>query len=146
MGHVAALDAGAPMPRTVGDKPMPRHLPVILAAGAFVAAVAVLAITPAFAAEPAGPLDVTCGDMIATLRVADPGPNPSPERQRQAVEAQDDVAIGLYWIHGYLVGTKGEAAPKLTRAWMQTEVVRLVEVCKAQSPDGRKSLVQVMQQ
>jgi hypothetical protein len=124
---------------------MPRNLPATLAAGAFLAAVAVLAITPAFAAEPAGPMDVTCGDMIATLRVADPGKNPSEERQRQAIEAQDDVAIGLYWIHGYLVGTKGQAAPRLTREWMQTEVVRLVDVCKAKSPDGRMSLVQVMQ-
>jgi hypothetical protein len=125
---------------------MPRNLRAALTAGAFLAAGAVLAVTPAFAAEPAGPLDVTCGDMIATLRVADPGTNPTEERQRQAVEAQDDVAIGLYWIHGYLVGTKGAAAPRLSKEWMQSEVVRLVEVCKAKSPDGRKSLVQVMQQ
>ncbi len=125
---------------------MPRSLPAILAAGAFLAALATLAITPAFAAEPAGPLDVTCGDMIATLRVADPGKNPSKERQRQAIEAQDDVAIGLYWIHGFLVGSKGAAAPPLTRAWMESEIVRLVEVCKARSPDGKASLVQVMQQ
>jgi hypothetical protein len=122
---------------------MPNRLPTRLAVGACLAAI--LAAAPASAAEPAGPLDVTCGDMIATLRVADPGPNPSPERQRQAVEAQDDVAIGLYWIHGYLVGTKGEAAPRLSKDWMQAEVVRLVEMCKAKSPDGRKSLVQVMQ-
>jgi hypothetical protein len=125
---------------------MPKRLPAYIAAGALLAALATLAITPVFAAEPAGPLDVTCGDMIATLRVADPGQNPTEERQRQAVEAQDDVAIGLYWIHGYLVGTKGDAAPRLTKEWMQSEVVRLVEVCKAQSPDGKKSLVQVMQQ
>jgi len=125
---------------------MPRNLPVVRAAGAFLAAVAMLAVTPALGAEPAGPMDVTCGDMIATLRVADPGKNPSKERQRQAIEAQDDVAIGLYWIHGYLVGTKGEAAPRLTKEWMQTEVVRLVEVCKAKNPDGSMSLVQAMQQ
>lgn len=125
---------------------MPRNLPATIAAGAFLTALAILAVAPAFAAEPAGPLDVTCGDMIATLRVADPGKNPSKERQQQAIEAQDDVAIGLYWIHGYLVGTKGAAAPPLTRAWMETEIVRLVEVCKTKSPDGKASLVQAMQQ
>lgn len=125
---------------------MPRNLPACIAAGGFLAALAILAITPAFAAEPAGPLDVTCGDMIATLRVADPGKSPSKNRQQQAIEAQDDVAIGLYWIHGFLVGSKGAAAPALTKAWMESEIVRLVEVCKAKSPDGSASLVQVMQQ
>lgn len=118
---------------------MPRRFSALLAA------LATFAITPVFATEPAGPLDVTCGDMIATLRVANPGKNPSKERQRQAIEAQDDVAIGLYWIHGYLVGSKGNAAPKLTKAWMEAEVVRLVEVCNAKSPDGKLSLVQAMQ-
>jgi hypothetical protein len=124
---------------------MPRNLPAPVAARALLAALATLTMTPAFAAEPPGPLDVTCGDMIATLRVADPGKNPSKERQRQAIEAQDDIAIGLYWIHGYLVGAKGAAAPPLTKAWMEGEVVRLVEVCKVKSPDGKASLVQVMQ-
>ena len=123
---------------------MPGHLPTAIAAGAFFAALTTLAITPALAAEPAGPLDVTCGDMTATLRLADPGKNPSKERRQQAIEAQDDVAIGLYWIHGYLVGTKGAAAPPLTREWMESEIVRLVDLCKANSPDGKASLVQVM--
>lgn len=123
---------------------MPGNLPAARASGALLAALAALAIAPAFAAEPAGPMDVTCGDMIATLRIADPGKDPSEERKRQAIEAQDDVAIGLYWIHGYLVGSKGDAAPKLTKEWMQSEVVRLVDVCRAKSPDGRMSLVQAM--
>jgi hypothetical protein len=100
---------------------------------------------PAMAAEPAGPLDVTCGDLLLTLRDADPGKNPSKARKQRAVEAQDDVAIGLYWIHGYLVGTKGAAAPQLTRAWMESEIVRLVGLCQTKSPDGQMSLVQVMQ-
>lgn len=118
---------------------MTRRLPAILALAALCTSAAVSA------AEPAGPLDVTCGDMIETLRDVDPGKNPSTERRKRAIEAQDDVAIGLYWIHGYLVGTKGAAAPALTLEWMSSEVVRLVELCKTHSPDGTMTLVQVMQ-
>jgi hypothetical protein len=124
---------------------MPHHVAAHLVRGALLALVGGCLAVPALAAEPAGPMEVTCGDMIATLRVADPGKNPSKDRQRQAIEAQDDVAIGLYWIHGYLVGSKGDAAPKLTRGWMESEIVRLVELCKAKSPDGKLSLVQAMQ-
>jgi hypothetical protein len=118
---------------------MTRRLPALLVSAALCTSAAVSA------AEPAGPLDVTCGDMMETLRDVDPGKNPSSERRRRAIEAQDDVAIGLYWIHGYLVGTRGAAAPVLTREWMSSEVVRLVELCSTHSPDGTMTLVQVMQ-
>jgi hypothetical protein len=118
---------------------MALRLPAILALAALCTSAAVSA------AEPAGPLDVTCGDMIETLRLVDPGRNASSARKQRAIEAQDDVAMGLYWIHGYLVGTKGAAAPALTREWMSSEVVRLVELCRTHSPDGTMTLVQVMQ-
>jgi hypothetical protein len=112
---------------------------------AIFALAALCASAPLSAAEPAGPLDVTCGDMIETLLDVDPGKHPSRERRKRAIEAQDDVAMGLYWIHGYLVGTRGAAAPALTKEWMSSEVVRLYELCTAHSPDGTMTLVEVMQ-
>jgi hypothetical protein len=56
---------------------MPKRLPAVLAAAAFLAAVAILALAPALSA---GPVEVTCGDMTATLCEADPGKTPSQER------------------------------------------------------------------
>lgn len=109
------------------------------------AAVATLLAAPVLAAEPAGPQDVTCADMNAAIKEADPGKNPSKARQLRAIEAQDDLAFGLYWIHGWLVGKEGAAAPTLTSDWMKGQLVRLVDLCKARSPDGRMTLVQVMQ-
>ena len=103
-------------------------------------------LRPASEQEPAPPLEVTCGDLLFTLRDADLGKKLSAARLKQATEEQDDVAIGLYWIHGVIVGSKDAAAPGLTKDWMGTELRRLVEACKTKSPDGKMTLIQMVQQ
>lgn len=121
---------------------MPNHrwLPLLL----------VMAIAPfgaSVAAQPtqlADPMTVTCGDMLAALRAADPGPNPGRKRRLEAEAAQDDLAAGLYWVHGFRTGTMGEAAPALTPEWMAAEVKGLAARCRAMSPDGTLPLIHVV--
>lgn len=111
-------------------------------------AMAVLPFTSAVAQTanlpPKNALDLTCGDMMRALRIADPGKNPTAERQRAAIEAQDDIAGGLYWIHGYRTGTMGSNVPALTPDWMGKELKSLVASCKASSPNGNATLLQMV--
>lgn len=94
----------------------------------------------AWAAEPAKTsinemVEPTCSDLMAALRMADPGERPSSKRQAAAEEAQDDIAVALFWLHGWHVA-RGEASLPVKKDWMATELKRVVAACKAQSPDG----------
>lgn len=88
------------------------------------------------AAKPANEIvEPTCADFMAALRVADPGKKPSKQRQAEADAAQDDIATGLFWLHGWHYA-KGEATLPVTREWMVAEMKRLAESCRTKSPDG----------
>jgi hypothetical protein len=94
----------------------------------------------AWAADPPKPpandvVEPTCSDLMAALRMADPGKQPSSKRQAAAEEAQDDIAVALFWLHGWHVA-RGEASLPVKRDWMVNELKRVVDACKAQSPDG----------
>ena len=94
----------------------------------------------AWAAEPPKPpanevVEPTCSDLMAALRMADPGERPSSTRKLAAEEAQDDIAVAMFWLHGWHVA-RGEASLPVKRDWMMTELKRVVAACKAQSPDG----------
>lgn len=87
-------------------------------------------------AKPANEIaEPTCADLMAGLRVADPGKNPSKQRQDEADAAQDDIATALFWLHGVHYA-KGEATLPVTRDWMVTELKRVAEACHTKSPDG----------
>jgi hypothetical protein len=102
-------------------------------------AAAIMVHAAAWAADPAPPasaaVEPTCSDLMAALRVADPGERPSARRQAAAEEAQDDIAVALFWLHGWHAA-RGEASLPVTRDWMAAELKRVVAACKAQSPDG----------
>jgi hypothetical protein len=74
--------------------------------------------------------------MMAALRMADPGERPSSKRKAAAEEAQDDIAVALFWLHGWHAA-RGEASLPVKRDWMVSELKRVVAACKAQSPDGK---------
>lgn len=83
-------------------------------------------------------LGVTCGDYLEALKAADPGRNPTKERAAQAEDAQDDLANGLIWVHGYLTARANGSAPgPLNREWMKATIGRLAKVCRDNSHDGR---------
>lgn len=114
----------------------------------------VLALTcllaqPALAQDAAKPptnaIDLTCGDLEHGLRVADPGKTPSAERKRSAEEAQDDIAMGLAWIHGYRFAKRGAAMAELTPAWMEKELRSVLTSCRARSPDGKLTILSVIE-
>jgi hypothetical protein len=108
--------------------------------GWMILATAVSVHAAAWAAEPAKPpasevIEPTCSDMMAALRVADPGKQPSAKRQLAAEQAQDDIAAALFWLHGWHTA-RGTATLPIKRDWMVNELKRVVDACKAQSPDG----------
>jgi hypothetical protein len=75
-------------------------------------------------------LDAKCSQFLDMLAAANPGTNPSPERQAEAKEAQKDAYQAMIWVHGYLSGKahQGHAAMPLSRAWL----VKMVPVVAAQ--------------
>jgi hypothetical protein len=80
-------------------------------------------------------IEPTCGDLMAALRMADPGERPSSKRKVAAEEAQDDIATALFWLHGWHTA-RGETSVPVKRDWMAAELKRVVAACKAQSPNG----------
>jgi hypothetical protein len=81
-------------------------------------------------------IEPTCADLMAALKMADPGKNPSSKRRAAAEEAQDDIATALFWLHGWHTA-RGEASLPVSRDWMVNELKRVTAACKAQSPDGK---------
>lgn len=101
---------------------------------------------PARAAEE-NLLDVTCGQYLTALSVAAPAAGASAAQQELAVEAQDDIAEGLMWIHGYLSGREaaaGKPVPPLTRSWLTAQVTPLAKACRERSPDGSAPLLDIV--
>lgn len=83
-------------------------------------------------------LGYTCSDYLHALDLADPGANPTADRQAAALNAQDDLVNAMMWLHGYQTGRDGPAAAAvpLTRSWMVENVGKLADACVANSPDG----------
>lgn len=112
---------------------------LILAAAGLAApdpASAQAAPAPDIIAEP------TCADLMAALRVADPGERPSAKRKAAAEKAQDDIATALFWLHGWHYA-KGQATLPVEKDWMVVELKRVVEACRSGSPDGTALISQV---
>lgn len=83
-------------------------------------------------------LNVSCGDYIAALKVADAGKSPTAERLAQAKKAQDDLFTAMSWVHGYVSGRNGLAkAPTLNSAWVSATIGKLAAVCTNSKPATR---------
>jgi hypothetical protein len=113
------------------------------------AVLAGLVASPALAQEvkppPVNAVDLSCGDLEHALRSADAGKNPSAARKRSAEEAQDDIAMGLAWVHGYRSAKRGSAMGALTPVWMETELRSILTSCRARSPDGKLTILSVIE-
>lgn len=92
-------------------------------------------------------LDITCGQYLTALSIANPPAKPSGKQSVLAQDAQDDIADGLLWIHGYLAGkavAAGKPLPALTKDWMASYVPILADSCKAASPNGDMLLTEIV--
>lgn len=101
--------------------------------------------SPALAEE--NLLDVTCGQYLTALSIAAPAAGASKAEQELAAQAQDDIAEGLMWIHGYLSGqaaATGKPVPPLTRSWLTAQITPLARACREHSPDGSAQLLDIV--
>ncbi len=92
-------------------------------------------------------LDVTCGQYLVALSIAAPAADAGKAEQELALQAQDDIAEGLMWIHGYLSGREaasGRPVPPLTRSWLTAQITPLAKACRERSPDGTALLLEIV--
>lgn len=102
--------------------------------------------SPALAADENLP-DVTCGQYLTALSVAVPPSGATAAQKSMAVQAQDDIAQGLMWIHGFLSGQAaagGKPVPALTKSWLSAQITPLAKACQARSADGSALLVDIV--
>lgn len=81
---------------------------------------------------------VTCADFLATAEVATAQP-----ADDAALAAQDELANGLTWLHGYLYAKQDGAIEPLSQTWMQTTAKRVYEACSAAEKPAETSLFAV---
>lgn len=81
---------------------------------------------------------VTCADFLATAEVAIAQP-----ADDAALAAQDELANGLTWLHGYLYAKADGGIEPLSQAWMQTTAKRVYEACSAAEKPAETSLFEV---
>lgn len=81
---------------------------------------------------------VTCADFLISAEVATTQPVDDA-----ALAAQDELANGLTWLHGYLYATSGGKIEKLSQDWMATTAKRVFEACSAAERPAETSLFEV---
>lgn len=81
---------------------------------------------------------ITCADFLAAAKVATTQP-----ADDAALAAQDEIANGLTWLHGYLYATRQGAIEPLSQEWMQATAKRVFEACAASEKPGETSLFEV---
>ena len=94
------------------------------------------------AAPPIGASDnlvrLTCADFLSTAQVA--ATQPADEA---ALAAQDELATGLTWLHGFLYAqSSGEIEP-LSQNWMKATVERVYSQCNEASDPATVNLFEV---
>jgi hypothetical protein len=137
-GLAAAAFASAAPAQTVGAS----AAPVGAAAAPVSNASSTATPGPGMAPAPPGPppmtpqtdlLGASCGEFLATLAVANPGPNPTDDRKSQATRAQRDAFMYVIWTNGYVTGKTRMDLKKasLTKDWITTNTTKLGQACKA---------------
>ena len=81
---------------------------------------------------------VTCADFLATAEVATAQP-----ANDAALAAQDELANGLTWLHGYLYAKADGGIEPLSQSWMQATAKRVFEACSSAEKPAGTSLFEV---
>ncbi|OBV12165.1 hypothetical protein [Erythrobacter dokdonensis] len=81
---------------------------------------------------------LTCADFLATAEIARTQP-----ADDAALAAQDEIANGLTWLHGYLYASRaGEIDPR-SQDWMAATAKRVYETCSTAEKPAETSLFEV---
>jgi hypothetical protein len=83
-------------------------------------------------------MKITCADFLATANVAVADPESDA-----AKAAQDELANGLTWLHGYLYGAKNGKVEVLSQDWMKATAKRVFDSCSAAKDPKATSLFEV---
>jgi hypothetical protein len=83
-------------------------------------------------------MKLTCADFIATAQIATVQP-----ADDAALAAQDELANGLTWVHGYLYSKNNGKYDALTQDWMKVTAKRIFENCSAAKDPKATSLFEV---
>jgi hypothetical protein len=81
---------------------------------------------------------ITCADFLATAEVASAKP-----ADDAALAAQDELANGLTWLHGYLYASKAGKIEPLSQDWMAATAKRVYEACSKAEKPSETSLFEV---
>lgn len=81
---------------------------------------------------------LTCADFLATAEIARSQP-----ADDAALAAQDEIANGLTWLHGYLYATKAGKIKPLSQDWMAAAAKRVYETCSRAEEPAETSLFEV---
>jgi hypothetical protein len=131
-GLLSATIATAAVAQTATATPVPAATATTPAAAAPL---------PGMAPAPPGPppmtpqtdlLGASCGEFLATLAVANPGPNPTDDRKSQATRAQRDAFMYIIWANGYSTAKSRMDLKKasLTKEWITSATTKMAQACK----------------
>lgn len=81
---------------------------------------------------------LTCADFLNTAKVAAQQPVDD-----DALAAQDELANGITWLHGFLYAQAGGDIEVLSQDWMMTTVKRIYERCDAAEDPATTNLFDV---
>ncbi|MDM0000596.1 hypothetical protein QTI24_18395 [Variovorax sp. J22P240] len=125
------------------------RLKTLAAIGSIFIGQAAMAQAPRAAAPASAAADdastLSCADFNAAASQVLPPPNASELQRRRAVEAQDYLANGMVWLHGYLTGRNGPSVGRLTRDWISSSVTKLGKECAAAANPTATRIVDLVQ-
>lgn len=84
-------------------------------------------------------VSLTCANFLDTATVAT-----SEEDQEAAIAAQDEIAAGLIWIHGYLFAKGDGDVGVLSQKWMEETARRIYGTCSEAEDPSAVNLFEVV--
>ncbi|MEL6487182.1 MAG: hypothetical protein AAFQ13_08565 [Pseudomonadota bacterium] len=83
-------------------------------------------------------LALSCADFIAAAAVAT-----NEEDEEAALLAQDEIAAGLVWVHGYLYAKRDGEISVLSQDWLKDTAERIYATCTAAEDPTQLNLFEV---
>ena len=83
-------------------------------------------------------LALSCADFIAAAAVAT-----NEEDEEAALSAQDEIAAGLVWVHGYLYAKRDGEISVLSQDWLKDTAERIYTTCTAAEDPTQLNLFEV---
>ncbi|MEO1046837.1 MAG: hypothetical protein AAFW59_00765 [Pseudomonadota bacterium] len=84
-------------------------------------------------------VSLTCANFLDTAAVAT-----DEEDEEAAIAAQDEIAAGLIWIHGYLFAKNDGEIGVLSQTWMEETAGRIYGTCSEAEDPNTLNLFEVV--